>query len=737
MLAPSTLTRLHPSCMGCAEEGAGPLPTGFINKGENMAVFHLGLTMAGAISAGAYSAGVFDFLVEALDAWEDRRRALEDAGVPLDRWDIPCHRVEIPVIAGASAGGITGALGLVALAEAQDGPGHHARHYEDVGTVRFGLPRLYSAWVEAIRFVGHGDGPALLGTDDLGAGPVRALLDTTILDAIAGNSLAGVSRLRPPRPWLAEDLHLFLTHANTRGVPYEVRFSGGDQTAPGYGMLSHGDRRHYVVRGVGTARFESPWARPDPATTLDLNEVPALADAGAVWAHPLWGGDYCNAVLGTSAFPLGLAGRPITAPTVRDYCERQWPLARFLPDADRPGVKPFRLQPAFPAAMADDPGAKAGYLTLDGGMINNEPFEIARWTLLKAPPKPNPREAEACDRAVVMVDPFPAPPEYLMDKVLEPGLRSVVGRILPTLMNHARFKPDDMADALDETVMSRFLIAPRRRSGPEPDAPLERHPIACGLLGGFGGFLAESFRAHDYQLGRLNAYWFLKKSLALPLDNPILGEGYRHVRDREGLAVGSGVDGDDRDFYPLIPLVGTAAQMPEPPRWPRVGEEVVDAMVTQAMIRAEALVARIRSGELRGRLHRWTAGLGWSWAGRGMVREAIRHAVLRDLILRDQLEGPTAGRSKDERRVIAALLEGAFDFRTVKGLAEALDLDAALVARVLEDPHFAPQVHCTKRRRQPDLFTWKDRAPRGVGSWFGIRHARQWFTGTPVIDSES
>jgi hypothetical protein len=34
-----------------------------------MASFRVGINMAGAISAGAYTAGVLDFLTEALDAW--------------------------------------------------------------------------------------------------------------------------------------------------------------------------------------------------------------------------------------------------------------------------------------------------------------------------------------------------------------------------------------------------------------------------------------------------------------------------------------------------------------------------------------------------------------------------------------------------------------------------------------------------------------------------------------------
>ena len=66
--------------------------------------------MAGAISAGAYSAGVFDFLIQALEAWETARRDKAQAQ------DLPNHRVGIKVIAGASAGAMTGGLGVVSLA---------------------------------------------------------------------------------------------------------------------------------------------------------------------------------------------------------------------------------------------------------------------------------------------------------------------------------------------------------------------------------------------------------------------------------------------------------------------------------------------------------------------------------------------------------------------------------------------------------------------------------------------
>lgn len=68
-------------------------------------VFHLGICMAGAVSVGAYTAGVMDYLLEALTAYEKVRGT----------GDYPCHKIEIPAIGGASAGGMTAIITAAAM----------------------------------------------------------------------------------------------------------------------------------------------------------------------------------------------------------------------------------------------------------------------------------------------------------------------------------------------------------------------------------------------------------------------------------------------------------------------------------------------------------------------------------------------------------------------------------------------------------------------------------------------
>ncbi len=54
--------------------------------------------------------------------------------------------------------------------------------------------------------------------------------------------------------------------------------------------------------------------------------------------------------------------------------------------------------------------------------------------------------------------------------------------------------------------------------------------MASAILGGFGGFLAEAFRRHDFYLGRRNCQAFLRWHFALPETNRLF-DGFA-ARDR-------------------------------------------------------------------------------------------------------------------------------------------------------------------------------------------------------------
>src|SRR5690606_35977013 len=153
-------------------------------------VFELGLVMAGAVSAGAYTAGVADFLIEALDAWEAARAAGDPRA--------PAHRVRLSTISGASAGAMTAALvaGIIA------GRPHVPLDRADPGPA---TPdnALFDSWVNRV------DASGLLDTDDLADNDERllSLLNGRVLDDIARDAVP-VGAGSTCRGWIGPSLHL-------------------------------------------------------------------------------------------------------------------------------------------------------------------------------------------------------------------------------------------------------------------------------------------------------------------------------------------------------------------------------------------------------------------------------------------------------------------------------------------------------------------------------------------------
>lgn len=84
----------------------------------------------------------------------------------------------------------------------------------------------------------------------------------------------------------------------------------------------------------------------------------------------------------------------------------------------------------------DLPG-QYSFLSIDGGVIDNEPFEYARYALmtgpLNGPLAGNKQNGDTADRAVIMIDPFPEPPDFPAPGKPDPNLVSIVIALFPML----------------------------------------------------------------------------------------------------------------------------------------------------------------------------------------------------------------------------------------------------------------------------------------------------------------
>jgi hypothetical protein len=512
--------------------------------------FEIGLVGAGAISAGAYTSGVVDFLTLALDSWY----AAKAAGAR----EAPPHDVQLRVFSGASAGAITAALATAYLASDQPSitsPEDALKHK--------GKNKMFDSWVDRI------DMSALLGCRDLAdkTSPVTSLLDSTVLMDIADQGL-DVAPRKERRPYVAPNFELLMTVTNLRGVPYSFKLNAGKQSS--HDMSLHADYVHFAISDAPNATAKDKYCM----SWSDFGKSNPVKERMKISA------------LASGAFPIGLAPRTLShdiSESADCYSARTWTI--LTPHTEHPHS--CTTNQSIPVNFGPQAGPfQYVYQCVDGGVMNNEPLELARKQLAGSSAS-NPRDGLLADKAVVMIDPFPSEPTFDPDYKAAPDLLGSAFRLFGALKNQARFKPDELMLAANKDVASRFMIAPSRGES--------KYPIACGSLGGFGGFLKRDFREHDYFLGRRNAQQFLRSHLVLPEKNALFErwpEAMKEalcVRDKEGQIELK----DGMRLLPIIPLLGAAkSDCPKFP-WPHFSAQNMDELMGRVEVRLAAISKRL------------------------------------------------------------------------------------------------------------------------------------------------
>lgn len=536
----------------------------------NPAEFKIGINMAGAVSAGAYTAGVLDFLMEALEEWHKQKEAYlaylakpEGEAPPA----VPLHDVRIEAFAGASAGGMCAAIASVMVQQQFD----HIKTAQETGTNN----TFYESWVNRIN-IGE-----LMKQQDLEDGrKLISLLDSTIIDQIAEWALTPA----PPvdRAYISKQLTLMLTITNMRGTPYQL-YSDPDPGADEF-IEYYGDRLVFETTANVGAPASSPVAKPLPAGSPGAGAWMLLREGAKA----------------TGAFPLFLAPRAVPREVV-DYATPPWE-----PVGGQPGAAP--VLPSFPA----DFGPTFQTLNVDGGVTNNSPSQLVHDHLLKLDPKPeggrNPREPLMADRAVLTVAPFPALDKF--DSNFNPqeaaGLWTVLGKLMGVLISQSRFLGESLEVLASDDSFSRFAIAP---SDPELK---QEEVLQCGKLGAFGGFLERGFRAHDFLLGRRNCQRFLLAAEAkashfsLPVDNPVIQAGLKRagthgqeIVRNYGLNPPNDSVQPRGEWIPLIPLCGSALTPVQAPPRAKIPKRAVDEVVDLVVGRVKYIKPELLNGAPR------------------------------------------------------------------------------------------------------------------------------------------
>lgn len=560
------------------------------------ATFEIGLVMAGAISAGAYTAGVIDFLIQALDEWQKAKESNQP--------NCPQHDVKIKVMASASAGGMTSAL-VSALINGEFTPvTSMPDSIPDESTIKNNI--LYSSWVKDIHIL------KLLSTDDLKDknSPVKSILNSNVLDAIA-NSAINFTPTNFKRNYISDELHVYLTVTNLRGVPYSIYLEGA--TGEGHALSLHRDYMHFVLSERDPKINGTVWLNPnDPA-------------------HPNWK-ILKQSALATGAFPLGLAPRELSRES-KDYDKRKWPIPQPPFNSIKGTGKCVNMKeipPNWPQEFCKDRESfEYKFLCVDGGVIDNEPLELARRELA-GEDIVNHRDPQKAKRAVVMIDPFPSVEPITQEEAegfANYDMIKVFTQMFTSLKQQARFKIDELELAQSEHVYSRFLIAPTRST---KNNVKEKYPIASGTLGGFGGFLSEMFRIHDYQLGRRNCQQFLRRYFVLPLQaakkNPVFAGQNSSQLEKYKVKI------KGKDWIQIIPLLGTADKEVLPFEWNdlKVSDEYLNELKIDVKKRTKMVVNRLISHYISGFIARNIIKI-IALTKRGAIVDTIMKMIKNDL----------------------------------------------------------------------------------------------------------
>ncbi|TXT28826.1 MAG: hypothetical protein FD136_1945, partial [Chitinophagaceae bacterium] len=504
--------------------------------------FHIGLCMAGAVSAGAYTAGVMDYLIEALAEWEKRR------GEP----GVPTHRVVISVIGGASAGGMTGIITAAAvnqqyqsatiplsgqlLADKADNP-------------------FYHSWVDLL---GNDMFSMMLDKTDIEqTKKVASLMNGNFIDTIASRAISSnTDAWIPTPPFFAKTLKVFTTLTNLEGIPYKIGFNS-EVLQSQYNMSVHND---YACFNLNADTYQQDGWMP---LNFKNNINTAIAR---------------DAAMATGAFPIGLKSRLLSR-SKKVIMENPW------------------LNQTNQQTTGDEEDI---YTTqnIDGGLINNEPFEKVKQLLNEITGELDEVAQHSFNQfksTVLMIDPFPS--ELPSSFTTNQQLFVTMGYTLNAITQQMRAKPVPLINALAADKAGQFLIAPTRpiidatNSGKKIEGS---KAIACGAFDGFSGFMQKEFRIHDYFLGRYNCEMFLRNYFTIPAESvqvhPIFSKGYEGVDTASFKSFHS-------NAYQIIPVFKPyqIGYYPMPifksgTHWPTIETNLIDRFEPAIKKRVEALL---------------------------------------------------------------------------------------------------------------------------------------------------
>ena len=514
--------------------------------------FHLGITMAGAASAGCYTGGAMDYIFEVLDKWEQAKKSNIQGWKEEYNYLVPQHKVIIDVMGGTSAGGMTTTMAAIYALENKIKPAVFPEKKDSPNDNIF-----YKSWVKMADGRGDSTFSQLWEQDDLQDPDaekwtnklfkkypwekvkIKSLLNSGFLDVIAKDvfNLSGdlAAKIANLPSYISPDLEILHTLCMLKGIPLEIDFGTPiadtliAKEIPVHKSFEHFTLAHYKLDPKKPGS-EYLWLNPydhSGAATLRLTTQ------------------------ATGAYPIGLAFQEIKKDEhfSEEYLRQitnKIVLQKFVGNENSDVKINFQSKKLFSSLNK--------FVVVDGGAINNEPFDEVLAILNKKHPKAaNEAPAKYPRFGLVMIDPLPQKVDGTRQSEFPDELSDIIPAFIAALRQQSKVKRAEMLSANGASEYIRGEIFPLKKGKNKEEFPIASHSVMA-----FGGLLDQEFRKHDFSLGRDNARKFFQYWFTLEYFGP--GDERTHPIHRdwspqmiEKFKVGSGKGNYEMIFLPIIP----------------------------------------------------------------------------------------------------------------------------------------------------------------------------------------
>lgn len=497
--------------------------------------YKISLAVSGAALGGVYSAGVLDFILE----------ALREAEIAYDRGDGRAQpwQVKLTDLVGTSSGGISAGLAASLLSldyeplRSDFDPQIHSPPKNNT---------LYDFWVRRCN------AEEFLSNEDLQDYRPKRLRKSCFRCCCCGESkVAGAKQEKPPvvrsifsacsmhmllhtaiseqrvkctPPRFAKDLILTLTTTNLSGVPYVAQQA--NSSAEDLLVYSHADFMKFNTNAEELVKE----ARP-----LDLS----ASRSNAAWKRMI------DAMGATSAYPGLLA--PVSLNNSKSFYDSRYPGSPHWIDQSDLDIE---------------------FQGVDG-FLCAKPYDMAENSMRRFSPENNSDlrgDPNSSWGSVILVDAFPPKPRNT--EAREMGLPDILRATWNATKSQASFKYDLVTRARNPDDLSTFLIAPNQT---EPD--LAGRPVLNSA-----SIAHEGMRVYDFMRGRRDGQRFLRDLFVLrpedAADNPIFQEARV----------------DDDGLVRIIPLFGSASLECIEPTRPHISKEDIEKIQKLLTIRIRRII---------------------------------------------------------------------------------------------------------------------------------------------------